>query len=154
MIELCDTVVVEAAPEVVWQWLESLPDHYRAWHPDHAAARWVEGHGFEPHAVLEAHEVLHGRMHRLRMTLTEVEPVHLVRYTVWPGVTGELRVEPVGSGTAFTACIALGTRAPVLGPALDLVLTRVLRGHIEALRQHQQEEGVRLKALLEHGTPS
>jgi hypothetical protein len=154
MIELCDTVVVEAAPEVVWQWLETLPEHYRAWHPDHADARWVEGNGFEHDAVLEAHEVLHGRMHRLRLVLTEVEPGHLVRYKVWPGVTGELRVEPVGSGTAFTACIELGTRAPVLGPALDRVLTLVFRGHIEALRRHQQEEGARLKALLEHGQAS
>jgi hypothetical protein len=37
VIELCDTVAFDVMPEVVWSWLESMPDHYLAWHPDHLA---------------------------------------------------------------------------------------------------------------------
>ena len=38
MIELRDTVAIEAGPREVWGWLEALPDHYRQWHPDHLEA--------------------------------------------------------------------------------------------------------------------
>ena len=42
MIELRDTVAIEAGPHEVWGWLESLPEHYRQWHPDHVSA-WAMG---------------------------------------------------------------------------------------------------------------
>jgi hypothetical protein len=41
MIVLRDCVQIPAPPEVVWDWLEHLPDHILEWHPDHLGARWV-----------------------------------------------------------------------------------------------------------------
>jgi hypothetical protein len=48
VIELCDTVAFDVMPEVVWSWLESMPDHYLEWHPDHLGAWGVSGGAFVP----------------------------------------------------------------------------------------------------------
>jgi uncharacterized protein YndB with AHSA1/START domain len=149
VIELRDSVVVHASPERVWEWLETLPGHYQQWHPDHRSARWVTGHDFHPGAVMEVEEVLHGRPHRLTLTCVDVEPGRSVRYRLFPGMGGAFEIEPVDGGTRFTATLCAGTRAKVVGPALDAVLRRVLGGRFEALRRHQAEEGVNLKAVLE-----
>ena len=52
MIELRYTVAIDVTPEVVWSWLEAMPDRYPEWHPDHLGARWVSGGAFLPGAVL------------------------------------------------------------------------------------------------------
>ena len=149
MIELRDTVDIGAPPEVVWDWLEHLPDHYLEWHPDHLGARWVRGSSFAPGAVMEAHEVLHGKPHRLRMVMTQCRPGRWVRYRFFPGAWGELRVDPVGGGSRFTAGVDLGTRMPVVGPVLDRGLRAALGSRLESVARHQAEEGANLKALLE-----
>ena len=61
MIELRDTVAIDVAPEVVWSWLEHLPEHALEWHPDHRASLPVvraalRASGLPPPALL-AYEV-------------------------------------------------------------------------------------------------
>lgn len=153
MIHLRDTVVIEASAEAVWAWLESMPDHILEWHPDHIAARWVEGGRFEPGAAMEVRERLHGKPHRLRMTVTDVEPGRWVHYRIFPGLRGTFDVLPVHGASEFTAEIEIGFDVPVVGPLLDRLLRRVLGGRVEQIRRHQAEEGVNLKRLLE-GPPS
>lgn len=148
MIELRDTVDIEAPPEVVWDWLEHLPEHYREWHPDHLGARWVRGRSFTPGAVMEAREVLHGKPHRLRMVMTQTGPGRRVRYRFFPGAWGELRVDPVDGGSRFTAEVDVGTTMPVVGPALDRLLRAVLGSRLASVARHQAEEGANLKSLL------
>ena len=149
MIELRDPVAIEASPLEVWAWLESLPEHYRQWHPDHLSARWVKGRGFRPGAVLAAEEVLHGRRHRLRLTCVGVEPGRRIRYRMLPGLGGEFVVAAADGGSTFTAVVAIGTSLPLVGPVVDAVLHRTLGGRIAAVARHQAEEGQNLKALLE-----
>ncbi len=149
MIELRDTVAIDVAPGAVWSWLETLPDHYPEWHPDHSDARWVRGSAFVPGAVMEIGESLHGKPHRLRMKVTEVEPGRRLRYRVFPGVSGEFVVDAVDGGSDFTAVIAMGVSVPVMGTAVDWLLRRTLAGRLEAMARHQAEEGTNLKALLE-----
>ncbi len=136
MIELRDTVAIEAGPREVWGWLEALPDHYRQWHPDHLSAAWVRGRAVAPGTVMEAVEVLHGRRHRLRLTYVEVEPGRRVRYRLFPGLGGEFCVAGTDGGSTFTA-----------------VLRRVLAGRIAAIARHQAEEGLNLRALLQRRDP-
>lgn len=147
MIELRDTVIIEARPEAVWSWLESMPEHILEWHPDHRSARWVRHHGFVPGAAMEVEEVLHGRLHRLRMTLAEVDPGRMVRYRLFPGCGGEFDLKAVDGGTEFTAVIRMGTSGA--GRLVDGLLRTVLGTRIEAIARHQAEEGANLKALLE-----
>jgi hypothetical protein len=149
VIELRDTVVIDAPPEAVWEWLQDLPDHYTEWHPDHVSARWVRGQGFAPGVELAVREVLHGRPHHFRMRLTQLGPGRRIRYRVFPGLGGELAVEPMDGGSAFTAVIAMGVRAPVIGPLVDRLLRRLLGDRLAAIERHQAEEGANLRALLE-----
>lgn len=149
MIELRDTVTIRTPRRVVWSWLESLPYHYLDWHQDHLEARWVRGRSLEPGAVMEVRERLHGKPHRLRMVVTEVEPGRRVRYRVLPGVRGEFLVEDADGGSSLTAVIAMGVDVPVVGRIVDWVLHWTLWRSINAIERHQREEGASLKALLE-----
>jgi uncharacterized protein YndB with AHSA1/START domain len=151
LIELRDTVTIAVAPHVLWRWLESMPEHYLEWHPDHLGARWVRGDSVVPGAVIEVSEVLHGKPHRLRMRVTEVQPERLLRYRVRPGLGGAFTLDPVGQGVRFTVTLTIGTRTPVLGSVLDRLLRRLLARRIAAIARHQAEEGAYLKALLEKG---
>lgn len=150
MIELRDRVTIRAPADAVWNWLEAMPDHYLEWHPDHVDARWLSGGALVPGAVLESREILHGKPHRLRMTLTDVQPGRRVRYRLFPGLNGEFSVSDVNGESAFTAVVAIGLPTPVIGPIVDRLIRLMLGSRIEAIARHQAEEGANLKALLEH----
>jgi uncharacterized protein YndB with AHSA1/START domain len=149
VIAFRDTVTIRVPAATVWGWLESLPEHITDWHPDHLSARWVSGGAFVPNAVMEVHERLHGKSHRLRMTLTDVEPGHRLRYRVFPGIRGGYDVEPTGTGTRFTATLEIGVHLPVVGAFIDWMLRLSIPARLEAIRRHQAEEAANLKALLE-----
>jgi hypothetical protein len=151
MIVLRDTVTIHAPARVVWDWLESLPEHDREWHRDHIGCRWLRGRAFVPGAEMEVVERLHGKPHHLRMRVMAVAPGHWVRYRIFPGLAGSLEVKPAGSGTLFTATIQMGIRTPVLGAMIDTLLRWMIPARIESIRRHQAEEGANLKALLEGG---
>jgi hypothetical protein len=149
MIELCDTIDIDVPPEIIWAWFQHLPEHYKEWHPDHISCRWLHGEAFEPGARMEAVERLHGRRHRLRLTMTGTRPVRRVQYQIYPGVRGSLAAIPTETGSRFTAKIEIGTHLPILGRIIDRMVRLILAPHLEAIRQHQAEEGVNLKTILE-----
>jgi len=149
MIKLHDTVYINVSPSTVWAWLETLPDHVQAWHPDHTRARWIRGGAFVPGAEMEVVERLHGTLHCLRMRLTAVTPGRRVQYRIFPGLEGSLEVRPSGSGTTFTATLQLGTQIPLLGGLIDWLLRRAIPGRLAAVHRHLQEEGENLRRLLE-----
>ena len=62
-------------------------------------------------------------------------------------------LEPVDEGTRFTAELEFGLWLPVVGPLLDMVLSRVLARRLAAIRVHMREEGQNLKRLLEAQRP-
>ena len=152
MIELRDTVTINVPPALLWEWLQSLPDHYLEWHPDHVSARWVRGDALVPGAVMEVREMLHDKPHRLRMKVTEVRPGRLVRYQVFPGVSGAFSIDASNGGAEFHAVIAIGAAFPIIGPVIDQLLRWALGKRIEAIGRHQAQEGANLKALLERGS--
>lgn len=154
MIKLRDTVFIDMPPGKVWKWLEAMPEHYLEWHADHISCRWLRGDKLESAAEMEIVERLHGKEHRLRMTLTGVEPGRRVDYRIFPGLKGSFEVETSGSGSVFTAIISIGVDTPILGKVIDNLLRMTVAGRIEAIRQHQAEEGANLKVLLGGETSS
>ena len=152
MIELRDTVTIDAPPEAVWAWLEAMPEHYVDWHADHISCRWVSGERLTPGAVMEAEERLHGKPHRLRLVLTSVEPGRWFEYRAGSGIGGRFEVEASDGGTRFTAAIRVGIGTPMVGALIDAVMRLTMGGRIESFRRHQAEEGVNLKRLLERAT--
>jgi hypothetical protein len=148
VIRLRNTILIHAPPERVWAWLDDLPSHYRDWHPAHLTCRYERGQHLEAGAVLYTEELLHHRLHRLRLRATEVVAGRAVHYR-GRGFTGAFLLEPVNGSTAFTAELAFGMRPGVLGDLLDWLLRRLLAGRLAALRTHLHEEGINLKRLVE-----
>jgi hypothetical protein len=149
MIELRDSIYIEAPPRTVWAWFERLPEHFPRWHPDHVSCNWVRGSAIASGTEMEVVEVLHGIPHQLRIKLTDVVPGLRVAYRIYPGVGGYLEIEPYGAGTRFTASIRLGTRFPVFGTVLDWVQWWWFGARINAFATHQREEGINLKLMLD-----
>ena len=148
MIQLRDTILIHAPPGRVWTWLNELPSHYREWHPAHITCRYDRGKGLEVGAVLYTEELLHDRVHRLRLHATEVVPGRALHYR-GPGFTGAFLLDPVNGSTSFTAELGFGVRLGILTPLLDTVVRRLLAGRLAALETHMHEEGVNLKRLVE-----
>jgi uncharacterized protein YndB with AHSA1/START domain len=144
MARLTDTILVDAPASRVWDWLLRLADHYRAWHPDHLGAEWVEGAPNRVGSILRATERLHGRPHALRVRVTDVRPgVRLAYRFLWPASLlargGEFRLAPEGAGTRFSAAVDFRWFAAAL------------RRRRAELERHLREEGVSLKRLVEAG---
>ena len=141
---LRDSVDINAPPETVFAWFAELDKHYRKWHPDHRDCYWLKGDSLAPGSVLYAEEILHGKLHRLRYRMTEVQPGQFARFRILGAIgllvpRGEFRVEATDSGARFTA-----TLFPRFGHLLKLFLPK----QVNALSAHQQEEGKNLKAIF------
>ena len=148
MIQLRDTVFIEAPPEKVWAWLCHLPDHYQEWHPAHVRCWYERGDTLEVGAVLRVEEELHGRPHRLKLRATDVVANRLLQYSSW-GLRGAFILEESDGGTRVTALVAFGVEAPLIGRIADGVLARAFATRLAAVREHMREEGQNLKRLLE-----
>lgn len=152
MLILRDVVEIETSPERIFDWFRHLDDNYLSWHPAHVSCAYIGGDDLEAGSVLRVEEYLHGRLHRLKLTLTEVQPARELKYRILPGVSGGFRMTPAGRGTELVAELFLGLSIPFLGTLLDAVLRVLFSSHIEAIRQHMREEGINLRALLSEKT--
>ena len=150
MIELEDSVYIDVPPTRIWEWLSDLPHHYREWHPAHVKCQYLRSDHLCPGAVLGVEEYLHGKLHKLKLRATTVEPNHLLRYTSH-GFLGSFELTPQNSGTVFTARLAFGMRIPILRTVIDAILRRMLRSRLNGFRVHMREEGQNLKQLIESG---
>jgi len=152
-ITLTDSIEVRAAPEEVFGFIARLADDesYRAWHPeDHVSLRWIEGPPWEEGSVAYAEEYLHGKLHKLKFTVTKVVPNRRIEY----GPTSRLMrryfpgnafiMEPAEEGCVFTATVKLrvGRLARILAGG------RLQRGLADT-KQHMREEGENLKKIVE-----
>jgi uncharacterized protein YndB with AHSA1/START domain len=147
MVTISDTVDIQVPPSELWRWLCELPEHYRSWHPDHHGLEVVRGRLWEPGAVAEMREELHGKPHRVVLRVTEVTPEREIVYEGWSWLRGRFVLEPVNEHVRFTAELTFGPRG--LPALVDRALAWLFRTRIAAAQTHQREEGANLKALLE-----
>ncbi len=152
-ITLSDSIEVKAAPEEVFGFITRLVDDesYRAWHPeDHVSFRWIKGRPWGEGSVAYAEEYLHGKLHKLKFTVTKVIPNRRIEY----GPTSRLMrryfpgnafiMEPTEEGCVFTATVTL--RAGWL--VRTFAKKRLDRGLADA-GKHMKEEGENLKRIVE-----
>lgn len=148
MLVLRDIVEIPVQPAVVFDWFRNLVDNYREWHPDHVNCRYIKGKPFEVGAVLYAEEFLHGRLHRLRLRLTSVEPDRAFTYRIAPALYGAFRITQTDFGSELEAEICIGWRLPVLGHLFDLIVQSLFKSLLIDLKSHMCEEGQNLSRLL------
>ena len=83
MIELKDSIEVEAPAERVFEWLCQRmkdKDSYKAWHPEHVDIRWIKGEPLQEGSIVYAEECLHGVLHKLKFRITKVVSNRLIEY--------------------------------------------------------------------------
>ncbi len=154
MIILQDKVDINTSTEAVFEWLEHFCEHYREWHPSHVSCCYLRGSGLQVSTIIQIEETLHGKLHRLRLLVTEVIPGTRVAYRIAPGMKGAFEVKSKASKICFVATITIGIRFPLLEGLIDALLWRVLASRLAALQEHMAEEGKNLKRLLEQPSES
>ena len=154
MINLKDTIEVNASAEKVYDWLCQRckdKDSYRAWHPDHVDIRWIKGEPLQEGSIVYAEECLHGDLHKLKFRFIRIVPNRLIEYRILFPLSlivpaNKFIIEPKGENRCtFTATGSI--RMP------EWLFMKMHKKHglkIEATRQHMKEEGENLKKAVEN----
>lgn len=145
MRQLVDSIVIDAPPDPVWQWLEDLPSHYTEWHPDHVSAEWERGGPDQIGSIMRAVEFLGGTREALRMELTSIDAPHGFEYRMRGPISmllpgGAFTVTPHNGGSRFTASISY---------RLGAFTERFFSRRVAALTRHMREESENLKRIIE-----
>ena len=119
--------------------------NYRSWHSAHVECRWLKGEPFEIGSVLYAEEYLGGKLHALKFKITRIERNKGFEFRIlFPASIfvprGEILIESMSTGRRFMASLFYR-----FGKLLSLFAKK----EREAIEQHQREEGVNLKKILE-----
>lgn len=149
MLVLTDRVFIPVPPEDAFAWFQELETNYPVWHASHVACQHVRGGKLEPGTVLSAQEFLHGKLHKLKISITGLIPGEEITYRIGRGVRGCFRFQPVAGGVEFEASLFLGWKIPLLDGAGNLILKKLLGHRLTRLQQHMHEEGLNLKKILE-----
>lgn len=145
MTKLIDSIKINQPPEVVFEWFAHFAENYRDWHKDHVLAKWIKGKNFEKGSVLYAEEYLGGKLEKLSFEITNCVQNELIEYKVlFPESIicsgGSFSIKPSNGGSVFTAALSF---------RFGGLVSMVAKKRAEAIRQHMEEEGENLKALLE-----
>lgn len=149
MIKLRDSIRIRTTPQKFFKWLESMPQEYGSWHPDHVACRVLKGSLFQPGSEIECQEFLHGKLHSMRFRMTKFDPEKRLEYSILGMGKGAFEAVPKGEEVEFIAELDLGSDTPIIGQLVDVVLRTLFYSRLMAMRQHMQEEGRNLKQILE-----
>lgn len=128
MIVLRDCVEIEAPPSRVFEWFRHLEENYRSWHPAHVSCRYLHGGELQKGSVLYAEEYLHGKLHRLKLSLTKVVPNREFGYRILPGLLGGFRMRPTNHGTEMVAEVVIGWPIPLIGALVDGLIRSLFAG--------------------------
>ncbi len=154
MTSLLESIFINAAPDEVFRTLLGVlasESAYKKWHGDHQRCRWLEGNPFEQGSVLYVEEVLHGKLHRMKLVCTLHKPGKALEFRLMFPVSvifpkGAFYIKEKGGGSVFTASLTM--RSPWL-------LTVLASSRVEAVKEHIREEAENLKKLIEQkGTGS
>lgn len=141
-----ETTRMDASPESVYRFFETMEANYERWHPDHVAFRWVDGDGLEEGAKASFEERIGGKMQRMTVRFTEVVPNRYIEFEPTPRLVRLLMpsisftIDPRGDGCVLTQRISIRT-----GP----IGARLNRREFDAVRTHMREEGENLRAILQ-----
>ena len=152
-VVLTDSIEINTTTEKVFSFITNLVDDesYRTWHiDDHVALRWLKGQPWTEGSVVYAEEYIHGKLHKLKFTVTKVVPNKKIEYVpvsrflrrYFP--KNEFTVEQKGESCLF---IASGTYR--VGWFAKTFFKRALENGLSSVKKHMKEEGENLKKILE-----
>ncbi len=144
MITLSDSTEIKTTPDKIFEWLKTLDQHYKEWHPDHV--KWTNITGsFEEGAIICYEEYLHGELHKAKAKITKLEENKTIEFkNLFPlsiiNPKGSFIIESQGENTIFTATLSF---------RFGWFFKKFVMNRVEAITKHMKEEGENLKRLLE-----
>ena len=152
MIVMRDTVEIKAPPEPIFEFFVHFKENFYAWHSDHVECRYLNFEGDPKEgSVIYIEEYLHGKLHKLKLHITKIEPNSLIEYKTFMGTKGVFIIEPRGAKSLFTAEMHMGTKTPLFRSMADRIMRIFMSRQLEGIKQHMAEEGQNLKRILEEG---
>lgn len=149
-IILRDTIEINAPAKEIYSFFLHFRENYLAWHPDHTVCRYLTDGPLGIGSVIYIEEILHGRLHKLKLRITRLEPYSLIEYHTFIGTKGLFIFEQKNASfTLFTAELRFGLDIPILGKLLDAILRIILSRQLTDIHQHMREEGENLKRIIE-----
>lgn len=144
MITLKDSISINSPPEKILDFLTHLEENYQLWHPDHIKCENIGGGEEEKDSVLYFEEYLHGKVHKFKAHITRKE-LGIIEYDLMIGVKGSFLIQKQENNSVFTAEIKIKL------PIIEYIITKFFNNYIESIKQHMNEEGIRLKKIMEEG---
>ncbi|MFC6731070.1 MULTISPECIES: SRPBCC family protein [unclassified Haladaptatus] len=141
-----ETTRIQASPEAVYGFFESMEANYERWHPDHIEFRWLDEAGLAQGSEAYFEERIAGKTQQKTVRFTEVVPNQYIEFRPTSLLVGLLMpsisftIDPHEDGCDLTQRIRVRT-----GP----IGARLNRREFDAVRKHMKEEGENLKAILE-----
>lgn len=153
-VVITHSIEIKTTPEMIFDFLRNLDDDtYRVWHPqDHVSFRWMKGEPGEEGSVVHAEEYIHGKLHKLKFTITRVDPNRRIEFAPTSRLLriyfpmNTLEVEPKGDTCLFTASGHLR-----VGRLVKIFAKGKLEHGLASVAKHIKEEGENLKRILEAG---
>ena len=152
---ISESIEIRTQPEDIFGFLTNIVDDksYRQWHSkDHVRFKWVHGRPWAKGSVFYAEEYLHGKLHKFKFEIAEIEPPERIEYRPVSRLLrfffpkNEFIIEKKGGVSIFTAS---GTfRVGWIGKTF---FSKSINKGLASVREHMKEEGENLKMLLEMG---
>lgn len=141
---LKDSIVINKAPNEIFEWLLDFVENYRSWHPDHIGAKWIKSQNFEVGSILYTEEYIGKDKERLKFKTTKLIPNQLIEYKLlFPHSMfcsgGSFELKPKNGSTIFTATLSFRCKN---------ILSRLFSSKVQEIKKHMKEEGENLKKIL------
>jgi hypothetical protein len=148
MITIKNSIEIKATQEKIFDGLVkvlSSQEYYKKWHKDHVKCQWLKGKPFEKGSMLYIEEYLHGKLHKIKLLSTKLEPYRKVEYKLlFPMLvvcpSGSFIIEPKKESCIFTATLSF---------RFGWLFLKLARSNVEAVKKHMENEGKNLKELIE-----
>jgi len=148
MKELTDSIEICASAEEIFNAVIkvfSSEDEYRMWNEEHISCRWIKGKPFEKGSILYAEEYLHGKLHKMKFAMINIDKNRCIEYKLLFPVSiicpnGSFKITQNESSCKFTATLTF---------RLSNILAKLAGNRIKALESHMKKEGEVLKAIVE-----
>jgi len=145
MKTLKESIEINVAPEVIWEWFLHLAENYCEWHPSHLKAYWKSGIPNKIGSVFYAEENIAGELLKMRSKLTKLIPNRLYKFKTAGSLKlllprGTFEINPSDNGSIFTATLDF---------RMGNLFSKIAKKKVSEITQHMIEEGQNLKGILE-----
>ena len=145
MKTLKDSIEINTAPEIIWDWLLHFAEYYCEWHPSHIKSYWEKGEPNKVGSILYSEEVIEGELLKMRAKLTNLIPNKLYKFKIVGSlkfilIGGTFEIEESNNGSIFIATLDF---------RMGKFLSKIAKKTVGAIIQHMIEEGQNLKLILE-----